>query len=76
MRTIAWGKLKEVLEAKGILIEDRGSEKKLTMLLPGGMKRVYILQHECCRSKSSDVWATHLRRIKLKFDLTEEDLRR
>jgi len=76
MKTIAWGKLKDALEAKGVTVEDHGSEKKLTQFLPGGKKLIYILQHECCRSKNSDVWATHLRRIKLKFGLVDADLRR
>ena len=75
MRTIKWGRLEAALRAKGVTIEDHGSEKKLLLTLPEGT-RMYVLQHPCCRSRNSDVWATHLSKIKRKFDVTDDDLRR
>ncbi|MDD4888781.1 MAG: hypothetical protein PHU85_02530 [Phycisphaerae bacterium] len=75
MRTIKWGKLADVLKARGVHIDSRGSEAKLTMSVPGGT-RMYVLQHKCCASRSSDVWVVHLKKIMSKFGISEDDLRK
>jgi len=75
-RVVSWKVLRRALEARGVVIDHRGSEAKLLRREPDGTTSVYILQHECCRSGSSTVWATHLSRIKRKFALTDDDLSR
>ena len=71
--TISWGKLAKVLKTHGVQIGQRGSEVKLLRVVPGQASLIYILQHECCRSASSTVWATHFSRIKRKFGLRDSD---
>ena len=72
-RTISWGKLQAVLKDHGVRIGVRGSEAKLVKVIAGGKPIIYILQHECCRSASSTVWATHFSRIKRKFAMSDAD---
>ena len=73
-KVTSWKKLKKALKAHNILIASKGSEAKLTKVLPDGTFLMYVLQHECCRSASSTVRADHLAAIKRKFALTDEDL--
>jgi len=73
-RVVSWRVLRKALQAKGVEIGSRGSEAKLQRRNPDGSVETYILQHECCRSPNSVVWATHLRRIAGKFGLTDDDL--
>jgi len=73
-RATSWKKLKKGLKANGIDPGSRGSEGKLTKLLPDGTYLMYVLQHECCASPSSTVRADHLAAIKRKFGLTNDEL--
>jgi len=73
-RVVSWRVVRRALEARGVGIGTRGSEARLQRRNPDGTFETYILQHECCRSPSAIVWATHLRRIVWKFGLTEDDL--
>jgi len=73
-RVTSWRKLRRGLKARGIRIDSRGSEAKLTKVLPDGTFLMYVLQHECCRSPSATVRADHLAAIKRRFSLTDRDL--
>lgn len=75
MKTTTWGRMVVVCKAHGIDIEKHGSEKKLIRRLPGKTE-MCIVQHECCRSPSSVVWADYFRAIKHKFGLTNKDFGR
>ena len=73
-KVASWKHLRKALKANGISIGSRGSEAKLTKVLPDGTFLMYVLQHECCRSPSATVRADHLAAIKRRFSLTDEEL--
>jgi len=72
-RVYTWGKVWRACRAKGITVDNRGSEAKLLKTLPNGRKICHILSHKCCKSKNSVVWLDHIAAIKRKFGLTDAD---
>lgn len=72
-RVYTWAKVRRACRAKGITVDNRGSEAKLLQILPNGRKICHILSHKCCKSKNSVVWPDHIAAIKRKFHLADAD---
>lgn len=73
---ITWEAAKTACRRNNVKVSSRGSEAKLSKVLPNGKKAILVIQHECCGSNNDVVWIDYILAMQRKFGIPLEDFRR